>query len=75
LLVDEVLSVGDSYFQEKCLVRMNKFVNEGTTILLVSHDMRTVRSFCKTVLWLENGLVKMIGSADQVVDAYLADQG
>jgi ABC-2 type transport system ATP-binding protein/lipopolysaccharide transport system ATP-binding protein len=72
LLVDEVLSVGDSQFREKCLDRMNQFVHQGTTILLVSHDMVTVRSFCKTVLWLEGGVVKMIGAADKVVDAYLS---
>ena len=71
LLIDEVLSVGDSHFKQKCLDRMYDFQEEGSTILLVSHDMNTVRSFCKTVLWLENGEIRMEGKAEEVVDAYL----
>lgn len=72
LLIDEVLSVGDSHFRKKCLDRMNDFQEKGSTILLVSHDMTTVRSFCKTVIWLDNGLIRMEGNAEEVVDAYLS---
>ena len=71
LLIDEVLSVGDSHFKQKCLERMHDFQEKGSTILLVSHDMNTVQSFCKTVIWLENGLIRMVGKADEVVSTYL----
>jgi ABC-2 type transport system ATP-binding protein len=72
LLIDEVLSVGDTHFREKCLTRMNEYQRLGTTILLVSHSMSTVKSFCKQVIWLDHGLVKMVGLPDEVIDAYLA---
>lgn len=71
LLVDEILSVGDSHFRDKCLERMYEYQSKGTTILLVSHNMNTVRTFCKKALWLENGVMKMAGPPDEVVDAYL----
>ncbi|HPA33023.1 MAG TPA: ATP-binding cassette domain-containing protein [Anaerolineaceae bacterium] len=70
LLVDELLSVGDTRFQYKCLERMNGFQKEGTTIVIVSHSMDTIRSFCKRALWLDHGRVLDIGPADEVVAAY-----
>lgn len=56
LLVDEVLSVGDYEFQEKCKQKMNEFRNKGVTIVLVSHDMDLVHSFCERVIILDKGL-------------------
>lgn len=70
LLVDEVLSVGDSRFQYKCLERMNEFRKQGTTILLVSHSMDTIQSFCNRALWLERGQVQALGPAAEVVQTY-----
>jgi len=73
LLIDEVLSVGDSDFQEKSKTRINHLINSGTAIVLVSHDMKAVRELANRAIWLENGHVKMIGQANDVVDAYEAN--
>lgn len=70
LIVDEVLSVGDAQFQAKCFRRLNKLLTSGTTLLLVSHDIGTVRSICHRAIWLEKGQMKMIGQATKVCDEY-----
>lgn len=71
LIVDEALSVGDEYFRNKCLDRMNDFKNRGKTILLVSHDLTTVRHFCSQVALLDGGTLRAMGSPDAVLDRYL----
>ena len=73
LLVDEVLSVGDADFQEKSKTRMHELINSGAAVVLVSHDMSAVRELATRSIWLENGHVKMIGKASDVVDAYEAN--
>ena len=73
LLVDEVLSVGDADFQEKSKKRMHELINSGAAVVLVSHDMVAVRELATRAIWLENGHVKMIGKASDVVDAYEAN--
>ena len=73
LLVDEVLSVGDADFQEKSKKRMHELINSGAAVVLVSHDMSAVRELASRAIWLENGHVKMIGTASDVVDAYEAN--
>ena len=73
LLVDEVLSVGDADFQEKSKARVEELISNGTAVVLVSHDMNTVRTLADRAIWLENGHVKMIGNASDVVDAYEAN--
>ena len=73
LLVDEVLSVGDADFQEKSKARMHELINSGAAVVLVSHDMSAVRELATRAIWLENGHVKMIGKASDVVDAYEAN--
>lgn len=70
LLLDEVLSVGDEKFQEKSLKRMESFRVNGSTVLLVSHDINLIRSICKSAIWLEKGQIVMSGAADEVCDAY-----
>lgn len=70
LLADEILSVGDAAFQEKCMKRMNEYLSNGTTILYVSHSPESVRRICKKGLWLERGKVKMYGDATDVAVAY-----
>jgi len=72
LLVDEVLSVGDADFQSKSRARMDSLINSGAAVVLVSHDMVSVRKLAHRAIWLENGQVKMIGPAAAVVDAYEA---
>jgi ABC-type polysaccharide/polyol phosphate transport system ATPase subunit len=73
LLVDEVLSVGDAVFQEKSKKRMHELINSGAAVVLVSHDMVAVKELATRAIWLENGHVKMIGKASDVVDAYEAN--
>ena len=71
LLVDEVLSVGDSAFQEKCLEKMHEFQERGTTIVVVSHSMDLVRKFCRRVLFLESGHLVGDGSPEEMIRRYL----
>ena len=70
-LIDEVLTVGDQYFQRKCVQKIESVLEEGRTILLVSHDLHAIRSLCEKVMWLDHGQVRMVGDAREVVDAYL----
>ena len=72
LIVDEALSVGDSYFQHKSFDRIRQFKQQGTTLLFVSHSLGDVRSLCDRVLLLEKGRVLSDGAPDQVVDYYNA---
>jgi ABC-type polysaccharide/polyol phosphate transport system ATPase subunit len=74
LLVDEVLSVGDSDFQEKSKSRMREAIQGGTAVVLVSHDRRAVLELATKAIWLEDGRIKMSGSPQEVVTAYEANQ-
>lgn len=71
LLVDEVLTVGDQYFQRKCIKKIEEFLEEGRTIVLVSHDLHSVRSLCDQVLWIESGQQQILGPARDVVQSYM----
>jgi lipopolysaccharide transport system ATP-binding protein len=71
LLVDEVLSVGDAFFQEKSLAKMHEFQAQGTTIVVVSHDPGLIRKFCERAVWLDHGHVMAEGLSGDVVDHYL----
>ncbi len=70
LIVDEVLSVGDTEFQEKCAERIKGFQQSGTTILLVSHSLATVETICERVVWLDQGEIKAIGPPQEVISLY-----
>lgn len=70
LIVDEILSVGDFKFQEKCQDRMEKMLSGGTTLLLVSHADAQVRKLCNRAIWIEHGVVQMDGEVNKVCDAY-----
>lgn len=70
LIVDEVLSVGDFRFQQKCEQRIQNMMNEDTTVLFVSHSIEQVKKICKRAVWLDKGHVKMIGTAKEVGDLY-----
>jgi lipopolysaccharide transport system ATP-binding protein len=72
LVVDEVLAVGDSAFQQKCLGKMEDVASQGRTVLFVSHNMAAVTQLCSKALLLEAGGVQAEGSADQVIARYLA---
>lgn len=75
LLVDEVLSVGDMEFQQKCFDVFRKFQSEKKTIIYVSHDLNSVRRFCNKVLLLRNGEQVAFGKTDEVVDKYIYGVG
>jgi ABC-2 type transport system ATP-binding protein len=72
LLVDEILSVGDAEFQKKSRARMNQLISSGAAVVLVSHDLSSVRELSTRAIWLESGHVKMFGETGAVVDAYEA---
>lgn len=70
LIVDEILSVGDTSFQEKSRKRMLELMGGGTTVLFVSHSMEQIREMCNRVVWLERGSVRADGKAEEVCDKY-----
>jgi len=70
LMLDEVLSVGDMAFQQKCLQKMEGLTSAGRTIFLVSHSMESIMRFCEKVLWLEEGQVVEFGVAKDVTTSY-----
>jgi ABC-type polysaccharide/polyol phosphate transport system ATPase subunit len=70
LLVDEALSVGDAFFEEKCLEKMHEFQQKGTTIVVVSHSHDLISSFCERAIWLEHGRMVANGNAKDVVRQY-----
>jgi ABC-type polysaccharide/polyol phosphate transport system ATPase subunit len=74
LLVDEVLAVGDAAFQEKCLEKFAEFRRAGKTVVVVSHAMGSLRSFCDEAAWLEHGRLVKVGPAARIVDEYV-DEG
>jgi lipopolysaccharide transport system ATP-binding protein len=72
LFIDEVLSVGDAAFTEKCIGKVDAIRRSGRTILLVSHGLATVERLCTRAVWLDRGQLRAEGSAREVVDQYLA---
>ncbi len=70
LLVDEVLAVGDTQFQEKCLRKIREAGTSGRTVVLVSHQMSQIRQLCDWVIWLDGGRTREVGPAEDVVAKY-----
>ena len=70
LIVDEILSVGDYLFQQKCEERIKELMANDTTVLIVSHSIEQIERLCKHVMWLDHGHVKMLGDMKTVCDAY-----
>ena len=71
LLMDEVLAVGDMNFQRKCIAEFNRYRNEGKTVVLVSHDIETVKKSCDRVMLLCNGEIAKTGPAEEVCADYV----
>lgn len=71
LLIDEVLAVGDTAFQKKCLGKMGDVAGEGRTVLFVSHNMNAVRSLCHRCALLSNGKLTLLDETNQVIEKYL----
>ncbi len=74
LIVDEILSVGDLKFQEKSKNKMMEMINKGTTVLYVSHSIKSIKDLCTKVIWLEHGKIVKIGDADKICDEYYESQ-
>jgi len=72
LIVDEVLAVGDAAFQRKCLGKMGEVSGEGRTVLLVSHNMAAITTLADKCLWLDQGQVRELGGASEVIADYLS---
>ena len=72
LIVDEALSVGDAAFQHKCFERIRKFREQGTTLLIVSHDKQAIQSICDRALLINAGRLELEGSTESVMDYYNA---
>ena len=72
LIIDEALSVGDGYFQKKCMVHLKRYVDAGGTLLICSHAMYYISAFCQRALWLREGRVETLGPTQQVVPRYEA---
>ena len=75
LLIDEILAVGDASFQEKCYKKLHAIKDSGTTIVLVSHALGSVKDLCDRCIWINEGLIEKDGPSSEVVDAYLAFEG
>ncbi|MFA5828054.1 MAG: ABC transporter ATP-binding protein [Candidatus Shapirobacteria bacterium] len=74
LIVDEILAVGDSAFQEKCFQKMEEFKAKGVTILFVSHSMTQVQSFCSRVIYLNHSKLVDQGTPEKIIERYQTDQ-
>lgn len=70
LIVDEVLAVGDIKFKEKSERKIQSMIEEGTTVIFVSHSLAQMKNLCNRVMWLEKGSVKQIGESSVICDTY-----
>lgn len=75
LIVDEVLSVGDAKFKKKCNIRMQEMLSSNTTLLYVSHNIKSVMKLCTHALWIDKGNMVMKGEAKEVCEKYMIAQG
>ena len=73
LLVDEILSVGDQHFQEKCLNKMKDLKSHGKTMVFVTHSLGSARELCDRAVWLNKGHVQLDGDVNEVIDEYLKE--
>lgn len=73
LIIDEALAVGDAFFSQKCMRFLRDFQKNGT-LLFVSHDAAAVTNLCENAVWLQNGQMRLVGSSQEVVEAYMTEQ-
>jgi ABC-type polysaccharide/polyol phosphate transport system ATPase subunit len=73
LLMDEWIMAGDAGFLAKAQQRIESFVSQASILVLASHNLETCRRFCNKGVWLDQGMVKVEGPIDQVLDAYTGD--
>ena len=73
LLVDEILSVGDQHFQEKCIHKMKQLKEEGKTMVFVTHSLDSAKELCDRAVWLCNGVLKLDGKTNEVIEKYIEE--
>ena len=73
LLIDEILAVGDQHFQDKCFAKLEELAKSDITIVIVSHNLGSIKKLCNRGIWINNGKVAMDGDCSKVVDAYLKE--
>ena len=73
LLVDEILSVGDQHFQEKCINKMKQLKKEGKTMVFVTHSLESAKELCDRAVWLSNGVLRLDGKTNEVIEKYLEE--
>ena len=71
LLIDEILSVGDEHFQNKCFEKMKELKKQGKTMVFVTHSMESVRKLCDRTIWLCDGKIRLDGNTNEVVEEYI----
>ncbi|PAM49340.1 ABC transporter ATP-binding protein, partial [Acinetobacter baumannii] len=70
LIIDEALAVGDAFFSQKCMRFLREFQKNGT-LLFVSHDAAAVTNLCENAVWLQNGQMRLVGTSQEVIEAYM----
>lgn len=73
LLIDEILAVGDQHFQEKCFAKLEELAKSDMTIVIVSHNLGSVKRLCKRAVWINDGKIKMDGDTEAITEAYLKE--
>ena len=73
LLIDEILSVGDKRFQDKCFERLTELRDSDKTIIIVTHSLDSIRKLCTRAIWVKDGVINMDGETNKVVDKYLEE--
>ena len=73
LLVDEILSVGDQHFQEKCINKMKQLKKEGKTMVFVTHSLDSARELCDRAVWLCDGVLKLDAKTNEVIEKYIEE--
>lgn len=71
LLIDEILAVGDSHFQDKCMEKMKELKAQGKTMVFVSHSVESVKKLCDRAVWLHEGEIRMDETTEMVLDEYI----
>ncbi len=73
LLIDEILSVGDQHFQEKCYKKMKELSQQGKTMVFVTHSLQSIENLCSRAIWLHEGRIKMDGASEKVIEEYIKE--
>ena len=75
LLIDEILAVGDAAFQSKCFDKLMDIKGKGTTIVIVSHSLSQIEQICERSIWIDKGLIRMMGKPNEVHPEYMEFMG